>query len=253
MAEVRKVIEVLDKRAANPSVELKDDGEVLPPGPERKPPAIEPRLFRLREGAAREHKARIDELLSRTPLATQKIAINFKGDLAEVYAPAELMADVRKLLEPLGAEGSRGRGHVKRTRRGGRPAEPGPGPKTVRTGCGPGQAWRWRPPRKTGPASSSCGSETPSASRRWTRNRSHSAQAKIELQKAMAKLEAVASQEQAAPDGKSTSGGRPRRRQSADGSAAVGTGRGRGQAGGRGSRGASWPMQTKFGRNRPAR
>ena len=65
---------------------------------------MEARVFRMREGDAREHKARFDELLAKSPVATQKIAVNFKGDLAEVHAPAELMGAVAKIMEAIGAE-----------------------------------------------------------------------------------------------------------------------------------------------------
>jgi hypothetical protein len=107
---VRRVWGMLAERRratgqTQPSVEyLRDDIQYFPPAPERNPQRLEARVFRLRKGDASQHKARFDELLAKSPLATQKVGVNFKGDLAEVHAPPELMGEVKKLLEPLGAE-----------------------------------------------------------------------------------------------------------------------------------------------------
>jgi hypothetical protein len=104
---VQKVWKLLAERrqqAVAPIGELKDDVQFFPPGPEHKSQYLVTRVYRLTKGNAREHKAKFDELLAKSPLAAHKIAVNFKGDVAEVYAPAELMGEVKKLLESLGAE-----------------------------------------------------------------------------------------------------------------------------------------------------
>ncbi len=83
---------------------LHDDVQFFPPGPNELTKSWEVRSFRLKLTTAEEAKKRFDAAYAKSPLATQKIAANFKGDLVEVHAPAELMDEVRKLLEPLGVE-----------------------------------------------------------------------------------------------------------------------------------------------------
>jgi hypothetical protein len=94
-ADLQRRIETLeralDERKGNP-----------PPVPYRREQYFETRVYRMRDGDAREQKARFDELLAKSPVATQRIAVNFKGDLAEVHAPAELMGAVAKIMEAIG-------------------------------------------------------------------------------------------------------------------------------------------------------
>ncbi len=62
------------------------------------------RVFRIAGGDMRALAARFDELVAKSALAGQKVAANFKGDHIEVYAPAESMAEVTKLIQSLGGE-----------------------------------------------------------------------------------------------------------------------------------------------------
>lgn len=104
---VRKVWKLLAERrehAAGPIVELKDDVQYFRPGSSELTKSWEVRAFRLKLMTAEAAKKRFLALYSKSPLATQKIVANFSDDLVEVHAPAELMEEVRKLLEPLGVE-----------------------------------------------------------------------------------------------------------------------------------------------------